>query len=58
MMLNSQKSQERSQSSSQVAQAMQATATILAQLQESVAQFKVSDTEDNEDSAVMSEATA
>ncbi|MGL4883854.1 MAG: PhnD/SsuA/transferrin family substrate-binding protein [Waterburya sp.] len=58
MMLNSQKSQERSQSSSQVAQAMQATATILAQLQESVAQFKVSDTEDIEDSAAVFEATA
>ncbi|MEO1339855.1 MAG: hypothetical protein AAFV28_01620, partial [Cyanobacteria bacterium J06635_13] len=46
MMLNSQTSQERSLSSSQVAQAIQSTTEILGQLQESVAQFKVSDAED------------
>ena len=44
MILNSQTSQERSQSSSQVAQAIQSTTEILGQLQESVAQFKVSET--------------
>ena len=43
MMLNSKTSQERSQSSSQVAQAIQSTTKILGQLQESVAQFKVSE---------------
>lgn len=49
MMLNSKTSQERSQSSRQVAQAIQSTTAILGQLQESVAQFKVSDSEDPED---------
>ena len=58
MTLNSQTSKERSESSSQVAQAMQTTATILGQLQDSVAQFKVTETEDTENPAVMSEATA
>ena len=46
MMLNSRTSQERSKSSSQVAQAIQSTTTILGELQESVAQFKVSETEE------------
>ena len=45
MMLNSKNSQERSESSSQVAQAMEATTAILQQLQNSVGQFKVSDAE-------------
>ena len=45
MMLNSQTSQERSKSSSQVAQAIQATTNILGQLQDSVAQFKVRENE-------------
>jgi methyl-accepting chemotaxis protein PixJ len=54
MMLNSKTSQERSQSSSRVAQAMQATAVILGQLQESVAQFKVTETEDSEIQVEMS----
>ncbi|MEL6927269.1 MAG: PhnD/SsuA/transferrin family substrate-binding protein [Cyanobacteria bacterium J06600_6] len=48
MMLNSQTSQERSQSSSQVAQAIQSTTAILGQLQDSVAQFKVSEVEEAE----------
>ena len=48
MMLNSKTSQERSQSSSQVAQAIQSTTKILGQLQDSVAQFKVSDAEEAE----------
>ncbi|MEM8718038.1 MAG: PhnD/SsuA/transferrin family substrate-binding protein [Cyanobacteria bacterium P01_G01_bin.39] len=56
MMLNSKTSQERSQSSSQVAQAIQSTTEILGQLQESVAQFKV--TESEEDNTVMSAASA
>ena len=43
MMLNSKSSQERSQSSGQVAQAIQTTTGILKQLQDSVAQFKVSE---------------
>ena len=47
MTLNSKTSQERSQSSSQVAQAIQSTTAILGQLQDSVAQFKVSE-EDSE----------
>lgn len=46
MMLNSKTSQERSQSSGQVAQAIKATTEILGQLQESVAQFKVADAEE------------
>ena len=46
MMLNSKTSQERSRSSGQVAQAIQSTTAILGELQGSVAQFKVSDTED------------
>ncbi|MGD1919142.1 MAG: chemotaxis protein, partial [Pleurocapsa sp.] len=46
MMLNSKTSQERSQSSGQVAQAIQSTTAILGELQESVAQFKVSETEE------------
>jgi len=50
MMLNSKTSQERSQSSGQVAQAMEATTTILKQLQDSVGQFKVSDGEISENS--------
>jgi methyl-accepting chemotaxis protein PixJ len=58
MMLNSKTSQERSQSSSQVAQAMQTTALILGQLQESVAQFKVTDTDDSENQTAIFEATA
>lgn len=45
MMLNSQTSQERSKSSSQVAQAIQSTTEILGQLQDSVAQFKVDEEE-------------
>ncbi|MEL6439320.1 MAG: PhnD/SsuA/transferrin family substrate-binding protein [Cyanobacteria bacterium J06621_8] len=56
MMLNSKTSQERSQSSSQVAQAIQATTQILGQLQESVAQFKVSELEE-EDNNVMPQAS-
>ena len=47
MMLNSKTSQERSQSSSQVAQAIQSTAQILGQLQNSVAQFKVTEAEED-----------
>ena len=43
MMLNSKTSQERSESSGQVAQAIQSTTAILGQLQESVAQFKVTE---------------
>ncbi len=54
MMLNSKTSQERSKSSSQVAQAIQSTTAILGELQESVAQFKVSEIEETE----MSEVTA
>lgn len=46
MMLNSKTSQERSKSSGQVAQAIQSTTAILGELQESVAQFKVSETEE------------
>lgn len=46
MMLNSKTSQERSQSSGQVAQAIHSTTTILSELQESVAQFKVSEAEE------------
>ena len=46
MILNSKTSQERSQSSGQVAQAIQSTTAILNELQESVAQFKVSETEE------------
>ncbi|MCC0177545.1 PhnD/SsuA/transferrin family substrate-binding protein [Waterburya agarophytonicola K14] len=46
MMLNSKSSQERSKSSGQVAQAIQSTTAILGELQESVAQFKVSETEE------------
>ena len=46
MMLNSKTSQERSQSSGQVAQAIQSTTAILGRLQESVAQFKVSETDE------------
>lgn len=57
MMLNSKTSKERSESSSQVAQAIQSTTQILGRLQESVAQFKVSDAEETENT-VMSEATA
>ncbi|MEO1670527.1 MAG: PhnD/SsuA/transferrin family substrate-binding protein [Cyanobacteria bacterium J06631_2] len=49
MMLNSKTSQERSLSSSQVAQAIQSTTRILGQLQDSVAQFKVSDAEETLD---------
>ena len=48
MMLNSKSSQERSESSSQVAQAIENTTGILKQLQDSVAQFKVSETEEVE----------
>ena len=58
MMLNSRTSQERSKSSGQVAQAIQSTTAILGQLEESVAQFKVSETEETENSQVMSETTA
>ncbi|MEM7760006.1 MAG: PhnD/SsuA/transferrin family substrate-binding protein [Cyanobacteria bacterium P01_A01_bin.40] len=58
MMLNSKTSQERSQSSSQVAQAIQSTTEILGQLQESVAQFKVAESEESEDNTVMSPASA
>ena len=54
MMLNSKTSQERSKSSGQVAQAIKSTTTILGELQESVAQFKVSDAEET---SAMSEAT-
>ena len=43
MILNSQTSQARSQSSNRVALAIQSTTAILGELQESVAQFKVSD---------------
>ncbi|MEO1004934.1 MAG: PhnD/SsuA/transferrin family substrate-binding protein [Cyanobacteria bacterium J06638_38] len=57
MMLNSKTSQERSQSSSQVAQAIQSTTEILGQLQESVAQFKVAESEESEDNTVMSPAS-
>ena len=46
MMLNSKTSQERSESSGQVARAIQSTTAILGELQESVAQFKVSETEE------------
>ena len=46
MMLNSKTSQERSQSSGQVAQAIQNTTDILRQLQESVAQFKVTEADE------------
>ena len=46
MMLNSKTSQERSRSSGQVAQAIQSTTAILGELQESVAQFKVSNAEE------------
>jgi methyl-accepting chemotaxis protein PixJ len=53
MMLNSKTSQERSKSSSQVAQAIQSTTKILGQLQNSVAQFKVSETEDLEETTMM-----
>lgn len=49
MILNSQTSQERSQSSSKVAQAIQSTTEILGQLQNSVAQFKVSDNNEIDD---------
>ena len=52
MMLNSKTSQERSKSSGQVAQAIQSTTAILGQLEESVAQFKVSETEEAESPAV------
>ncbi len=57
MMLNSKTSQERSQSSSQVAQAIQSTTEILGKLQESVAQFKVSEAEDVEEDTVFSAAS-
>lgn len=59
MMLNSKTSQERSQSSRQVAQAIQSTTEILGQLQESVAQFKVSESEEQEEgtATVISQAT-
>lgn len=57
MMLNSKTSQERSESSSQVAQAIQSTTEILGQLQESVAQFKVSESQDLEDQTAMSQAS-
>jgi len=46
MILNSKTSQERSQSSGQVAQAIQSTTAILGRLQDSVAQFKVSETDE------------
>ncbi|MEM6610810.1 MAG: PhnD/SsuA/transferrin family substrate-binding protein [Cyanobacteria bacterium P01_C01_bin.72] len=49
MMLNSKTSQERSLSSSQVAQAIQSTTRILGQLQDSVAQFKVNEAEEVRD---------
>ena len=61
MMLNSKNSQERSQSSGQVAQAMEATTTILKQLQNSVGQFKVIDAEVVEvveDSVLLSQSNA
>jgi len=57
MMLNSQTSQERSLSSSQVAQAIQSTTKILGQLQDSVAQFKVSEIEEIEEETMMFEAS-
>lgn len=57
MIINSQTSQESSESSSQVAQAMQTTAAILGQLQDSVAQFKVSEIDDMESTAMEAEAT-
>jgi methyl-accepting chemotaxis protein PixJ len=53
MMLNSKTSQERSKSSSQVAQAIQSTTKILGQLQNSVAQFKVSETEELDETTMM-----
>jgi methyl-accepting chemotaxis protein PixJ len=52
MILNSKASQERSQSSGQVAQAIQSTTAILGQLEESVAQFKVNETEEVEATTV------
>ena len=52
MMLNSKTSQERSQSSGQVAQAIQSTTQILVQLQNSVAQFKVTETEEKDITAM------
>lgn len=55
MMLNSKTSQDRSESSGQVAQAIQTTATILGQLQNSVAQFKVSETNELENNAIATE---
>ncbi len=57
MMLNSKTSQERSQSSRQVAQAIQSTTEILGQLQESVAQFKVSESEELEEDTAIFQAT-
>lgn len=57
MMLNSKTSQERSQSSSQVAQAIQSTTEILGKLQESVAQFKVSESDDLEEHTAISSAS-
>ncbi|MEL6495441.1 MAG: PhnD/SsuA/transferrin family substrate-binding protein [Cyanobacteria bacterium J06623_7] len=48
MTVNTKTSQERSLSSSQVAQAIQSTTKILGQLQDSVAQFKVSEVEEVE----------
>ena len=57
MMLNSKTSQERSQSSGQVAQAIKSTTEILGKLQESVAQFKVSESEDLEEHTVISSAS-
>ncbi len=56
MMLNSKTSQERSQSSRQVAQAIQSTTEILGQLQESVAQFKVSESEEGEENTAITQA--
>lgn len=60
MTLNSKNSQARSESSGQVAQAMSATTTILKKLQDSVGQFKVSETEiiEDSDSVFMTETTA
>ncbi len=60
MMLNSQTSKERSESSGQVAQAMQATTTILRQLQDSVGQFKVSESkiEEIDNTILVSSKTA
>ena len=46
MAINTKTSQERSQSSGRVAQAIQSTTQILRQLQDSVAQFKVNETEE------------